>query len=232
MCWLIFEPASTKHIFEKNIRILVCSGVDTSFMTGLFFPFLLIISATLYAFKTRKCPGGFNETRFILFTNCINTIHWLAFVPLYMVSTDHKIRAVILAYSLSLSGIVQLGCLIFPKLYTVLFKPEKNTKIAVMHHKSHSYVPSTPSTSVTKTRYMEHRNSTPAIHLKMTEASGPGLTTNSSQDSLDSLNSLNPRARHPTWSHSQHQVHGHFHQEPLTCNNVPRSTGGSCLSSG
>ena len=54
-------------------------------MTGLFFPFLLIISATLYAFKTRKCPGGFNETRFILFTNCINTIHWLAFVPLYMV---------------------------------------------------------------------------------------------------------------------------------------------------
>ena len=43
--------------------------------------------------------------RFILFTNCINTIHWLAFVPLYLVSTDHKIRAVILAYSLSLSGI-------------------------------------------------------------------------------------------------------------------------------
>jgi metabotropic X receptor len=32
-------------------------------MVGLFFPFLLIISATLYAFKTRKCPGGFNETR-------------------------------------------------------------------------------------------------------------------------------------------------------------------------
>ena len=118
----------------------IVTGVDTSFITGLFFPFLLIISATLYAFKTRKCPGGFNETRFILFTNCINTIHWLAFVPLYMVcnnpkiietiltlvppqvSTDHKIRAVILAYSLSLSGIVQLGCLIFPKLYTVLFK--------------------------------------------------------------------------------------------------------------
>ena len=169
-------------------------------MTGLFFPFLLIISATLYAFKTRKCPGGFNETRFILFTNCINTIHWLAFVPLYMVSTDHKIRAVILAYSLSLSGIVQLGCLIFPKLYTVLFKPEKNTKVAVMHHKSHSYAPSTPSNSMSRTRYMEHRNSTPAIHLKMSEAE---LSKSSCHASLDSLS---PRARHPTWSHSQHQV--------------------------
>ena len=115
------SSAQVSPVRESRVR---CSlpGVDTSFMTGLLFPFLLIISATLYAFKTRKCPGGFNETRFILFTNCINTIHWLAFVPLYMVSTDHKIRAVILAYSLSLSGIVQLGCLIFPKLYTVLFK--------------------------------------------------------------------------------------------------------------
>ena len=101
-------------------------------MTGLFFPFLLIISATLYAFKTRKCPGGFNETRFILFTNCINTILWLAFVPLYLVSTDHKIRAVILAYSLSLSGIVQLGCLVFPKLYTVLFKVRRWSPV---HHR-------------------------------------------------------------------------------------------------
>jgi metabotropic X receptor len=36
-------------------------------MVGLFFPFLLIISATLYAFKTRKCPGGFNETRPVLY---------------------------------------------------------------------------------------------------------------------------------------------------------------------
>ena len=47
--------------------------------------------------------------RFILFTNCINTIHWLAFVPLYLASTDHMIKGVILAYSLSLSGIYILS---------------------------------------------------------------------------------------------------------------------------
>ena len=28
VCWLIFEPASTKHIFEPNQRILVCSGKE------------------------------------------------------------------------------------------------------------------------------------------------------------------------------------------------------------
>ena len=38
-------------------------------MAGLLFPFLLIVFATLYAFKTRKCPDGFNETRSVWFAD-------------------------------------------------------------------------------------------------------------------------------------------------------------------
>ena len=71
-----------------------------------------------------------------------------------------------------------------------------------MNHKSHSYVPSTPSNSLCKQRFMDHRNSTPAIHLKMEDHS-----LGDSQDSLESQTSLNKRSRHPTWSHSQHQEH-------------------------
>ena len=181
-------------------------------MVGLCFPFLLIISATMYAFKTRKCPGGFNETRFILFTNSINTIHWLAFVPLYLVSTDHKLRAVILAFSLSLSGIVQLGCLIFPKLYTVLFKPEKNTKGAVMtQHRSQSYMaPSTPPNSVASLhpgRLHAHRNSTPAVILKM-ELSDMAVGRADSTRTLDqeAEGDGGVRMRHLTWSHYRNNV--------------------------
>ena len=36
-----------------------------------------------------------------------------------------------------------------------------------MHHKSHCYVPSTPSATTSRGRMVEHRNSTPAIHLKV-----------------------------------------------------------------
>nr|CAD7409776.1 unnamed protein product [Timema poppensis] len=100
---------------------------------------------TAYAIKTRKCPGGFNETRHIAFTNYTTIIIWLAFVPLYLASTSNSIRIVTLAISLSLGGLVQLGCLFFPKLYIVLFKPEKNTKEVVMsQHRSTVYL-STPS---------------------------------------------------------------------------------------
>jgi hypothetical protein len=52
--------------------------------------------------KTRKCPGGFNETRHIAFTNYTAIIIWLAFVPLYLASTSNSIRVVTLAISLSL----------------------------------------------------------------------------------------------------------------------------------
>ncbi|KAF7381084.1 hypothetical protein HZH68_015959 [Vespula germanica] len=67
---------------------------------------------------------------------------WLAFVPLYLVSNSNAIRVVTLALSLSLSGLVQLACLFFPKIYIVLIKPEKNTKELVMaQHRSSSYLP-------------------------------------------------------------------------------------------
>ena len=78
--WLLVEPPRVKHMVHpeapRGKKILVCSGLDTTIMAGLIYPFFLIVLATLYAFKTRKCPGGFNETKFIFFANTVTTIHW------------------------------------------------------------------------------------------------------------------------------------------------------------
>ena len=134
--WLIADPPKTIHFndpFNKASRVLVCSGLDETIMAGLIYPFFLILAATLYAFKTRKCRYVyFNETRFILFANTVTTIHWFVYVPLYLAFTNLAIRPIILSFSLSVSGIVQLCCLLFPKLYLVVFKPRKNTKATVM----------------------------------------------------------------------------------------------------
>ena len=113
-------------------------------------PFFFL-PATVYAFLTRKVPGGFNETKFIFFANTLTCIHWFAYVPLYLATTEHEIRPFILAISLSVSGYVQMGCLIFPKLYTVVFKPNNNTKEKVLKpHRSRATftVPDTPPNSV------------------------------------------------------------------------------------
>ncbi|XP_063988055.1 metabotropic glutamate receptor 6-like [Diachasmimorpha longicaudata] len=145
--WLLHVPPAIAHSYPtRDSRLRICQGLeDTSYMVGLVYPFILIVACTIYAIKTRKCPEGFNETRHIAFTNYTTMVLWLAFVPLYLASASNSIRVVTLALSLSLSGLVQLGCSFFPKVYIVLMKPEKNTKELVMaQHRSSSYL-ATPS---------------------------------------------------------------------------------------
>ena len=89
---------------------------------------------TVYAFKTRKCPDGFNEARYLTFTNYTTCVVWLAFLPLFVLSTNNAIRAVTLSFLLNLSGTVQIFCLFVPKVYIALFKPSKNTKESIMCH--------------------------------------------------------------------------------------------------
>ncbi|XP_043683576.1 metabotropic glutamate receptor 2-like isoform X2 [Vespula pensylvanica] len=141
---LIRVPPRVKHIYPtRDTKIKICQGLDDrSYIVSLIYPFVLIVICTIYAIKTRKCPEGFNETKHIAFTNYTTMVLWLAFVPLYLVSNSNAIRVVTLALSLSLSGLVQLACLFFPKIYIVLIKPEKNTKELVMaQHRSSSYLP-------------------------------------------------------------------------------------------
>jgi hypothetical protein len=203
--WLIFEPPNTDFITSiPGKRILVCKGVDEQIITGLIYPFFLILIATVYAFLTRKVPGGFNETKFIFFANTMTTIHWFAYVPLYLVSTEHEIRAVILAFSLSVSGLVQLGCLILPKLYTVRFKPNNNTKEQVMkvHRSRATYtVPETPPNSVA-VGMADGALLGPYQHMC------PNVSPNSNYEhpKVQFEETLPVSRRHPTWSHELNVV--------------------------
>ncbi|MPC48890.1 Metabotropic glutamate receptor 2 [Portunus trituberculatus] len=58
--------------------------------------------------KSHKCPDGFNEARYITFTNYTTCIIWLIFVPLYLsAGVTDDIRVVTLALSLSLGCVRQ-----------------------------------------------------------------------------------------------------------------------------
>ncbi|KAF2357748.1 Receptor ligand binding region [Trinorchestia longiramus] len=134
--WLILTPPGESSLCDQKVphKILVCKGiVGYSYLVGLLYPLLLVFCCTIYAIKTRKCPGGFNETRYIAFTNYTSCIIWVVFVPLYLTKEpSDETRIVSLAMSLSLCGFVQLGCLFLPKVHLVVFKPDKNTRDAVM----------------------------------------------------------------------------------------------------
>ncbi|OQR79315.1 metabotropic glutamate receptor-like [Tropilaelaps mercedesae] len=134
--WLMHDPPKPTNIYPtREESVLICARSDDhKYLIGLVYPFVLMCFCTIYAFKTRKCPDGFNEARYLTFTNYTTCVIWLAFLPLFILSTSNAIRAVTLSFLLNLSGTVQIFCLFVPKVYIALFKPSKNTKESIMCH--------------------------------------------------------------------------------------------------
>ncbi|XP_006834399.1 PREDICTED: metabotropic glutamate receptor 3 isoform X3 [Chrysochloris asiatica] len=135
--WLILEMPGTRRYTlpeKRETVILKCNVKDSSMLISLTYDVLLVILCTVYAFKTRKCPENFNEAKFIGFTMYTTCIIWLAFLPIfYVTSSDYRVQTTTMCISVSLSGFVVLGCLFAPKVHIILFQPQKN----VVTHRLH-----------------------------------------------------------------------------------------------
>ncbi|XP_067907482.1 glutamate receptor, metabotropic 2a [Heterodontus francisci] len=128
--WLVVETPGTRKETtpeKRDIVTLKCNTKESSMLTSLTYTVVLIVLCTVYAFKTRKCPENFNEAKFIGFTMYTTCIIWLAFLPIfYVTSSDYRVQTTTMCISVSLSGSVVLGCLFAPKIHIILFQPQKN----------------------------------------------------------------------------------------------------------
>ncbi|XP_041129743.1 metabotropic glutamate receptor 8-like isoform X2 [Polyodon spathula] len=110
--------------------ILKCDMSDLSLICCLSYSLVLMVTCTVYAVKSRGVPETFNEAKSIGFTMYTTCIIWLAFVPIFFgtaQSTEKMyIQTTTLTVSMSLSASVSLGLLYVPKVYVILFHPERN----------------------------------------------------------------------------------------------------------
>ncbi|XP_071988167.1 metabotropic glutamate receptor 3-like, partial [Engystomops pustulosus] len=128
--WLIVDPAEVIESISPDKHItLQCKLGDIKILFSLVYNVLLILLCTVYAFKTRKYPENFNEAKCIGFTMYTTCIIWLAFMPVFYVTSDHpKVQVTALCTSISLCGLVIIGGVFVPKLYIIFCHPEKNVK--------------------------------------------------------------------------------------------------------
>lgn len=93
--WLILEAPGTRRYTlpeKRETVILKCNVKDSSMLMSLTYDVILVVLCTVYAFKTRKCPENFNEAKFIGFTMYTTCIVWLAFLPIfYVTSSDYRV---------------------------------------------------------------------------------------------------------------------------------------------
>lgn len=128
--WLLVDPPGTKIVFPSRTEaVLTCKATASHLLLSLSYNLVLVIACTVYAFKTRKIPENFNETRHIGFTMYSTCILWLSFGPIYFATQNNfRIQITSLCMCISLSGTVALLCFFAPKVYIVLFQPYKNVR--------------------------------------------------------------------------------------------------------
>lgn len=131
---LFIEPPETALLYPSLTRnLLVCKESPTTILSPLAFIFLLIIMCTCYAFKTRNVPENFNETKFVGFAIYTTCVIWIAFFPIYFGSSMQIITKCL---CISLSSIMTLIFMFFPKIYIILLHPEKNIRALFTTSKS------------------------------------------------------------------------------------------------
>jgi hypothetical protein len=85
----------------------------------------MIFVCTYQAYLVRKVPENYNEARYITFTMVTISMN----IIVYVITTsgmEGKNLMLVFCIFQSLKASVALGCMFLPKVYVILFQPEKN----------------------------------------------------------------------------------------------------------
>ena len=92
---------------------------------------LLSLLSLFYAFKVRKLPDNFNEARFIGFSLYIILLSAICYYTVEF-SVQHGWYISVIACTTTLvDSFGLLGCMFGPKVFNILFHPERNSKEAM-----------------------------------------------------------------------------------------------------
>jgi metabotropic glutamate receptor 5 len=150
----IMEPGDVVITYpQRNKARLHCFNSRLSVLGPLGYNMFLVGLCTLYAVRTRNIPENFNEAKFIGFSMYTTCVIWLAFLTLYF-GSDFKVITLCLCTSFSATVIIIF--LFIPKVYIILFKPEKNRRSAFTTSKDIRchFGPSNRESSSAEERYL------------------------------------------------------------------------------
>ncbi|XP_068180356.1 G-protein coupled receptor family C group 6 member A isoform X2 [Antennarius striatus] len=180
--WLILKGPFNQ--INKNPTTLLedCNeGSNLAFGVMLGYIAILVFVCFICAFKGRKLPQQYNETKFITFSMLLYLISWILFVPVH-VTTSGLYRPAVEMVVILISNYGILSCHFFPKCYVILFKKEQNTNSAFRKNLYEYSNKSRDSVSVSTGSVSEKQSNSQSIILRASSLSVPKANSNTCRD--------------------------------------------------
>ena len=129
---VVVYPEASKLITDNNLEapsvVVTCASSHIGPLVLLvIYDTILVIACNVLAILTIRFPDNFNEARYVSFTTFALGIIWLAFISTYIATSD-ELRAAVISFALNLSGFAVLACLFGPRIFIMLFLPNRNKK--------------------------------------------------------------------------------------------------------
>ena len=125
---LMMKPPKVIKILPSENDVLVkCHITDYDYAITFAYNFFLVILCTVYSFRARKIPSSFNEAKYLGFVMYTTCVIWIAFLPIYY-GTGKDFQPIALSLSTTLNATTILVCLFGPKVYIIIFRPNRNTQ--------------------------------------------------------------------------------------------------------
>ncbi|XP_020619963.1 extracellular calcium-sensing receptor-like [Orbicella faveolata] len=134
IAWFASDPPFRNEKIQPTQYIFyTCTPYGSSVGKALYFmvcSYVLLLSllSSFYAFKVRKLPDNFNEARFIAFSLYIILLSALCYYSVEFSVQEGWYVSVIACTTTLVDSFGLLGCMFAPKVFNILFHPERNSK--------------------------------------------------------------------------------------------------------
>ncbi|XP_077996357.1 metabotropic glutamate receptor 3-like [Glandiceps talaboti] len=122
LVWIFLVPPVPVEVMpiptERKVEIY-CNMTEAEVITSVAYNLLLLVLCCICAFKTRRVPDNYNESRHIAWTVYTVLVIWCAFIPTYFAIKDAVTKVTILSMAVLVNAWVNLAFMFFPKLLTV-----------------------------------------------------------------------------------------------------------------